>query len=252
LELEARNAELDAFAHTVAHDLKNPLTSLIGYSNLLEKRFANMSEDRLRQNLQVIKNNGRKMTNIVNELLLLASVREMQEVPLQVLDMASLVAEAQKRLDYMIAEHEAEIVPPPGDAWPAVQGHGPWIEEVWTNYLSNAIKYGGQPPRIELGAGLQPDGSVRFWVQDNGPGLTDEERRRLFTPFERLHQTSATGHGLGLSIVKRIIERLGGQVGVESEEGAGQGSCFFFTLPGSFGTKPLEEKHGGERTLSTG
>ncbi len=242
LELEARNAELDAFAHTVAHDLKNPLTSLIGYSNLLEKRFDRMSEERLRHNIQVIKSNGRKMTNIVNELLLLASVREMQEIPLQALDMASLVAEAQKRLDYMIAEHEAEIVTPPDDAWPVVQGHGPWIEEVWTNYLSNAIKYGGQPPRIELGAELQPDGFVRFWVQDNGPGLTDEERRRLFTPFERLHQASATGHGLGLSIVKRIIERLGGRVGVESRGVSGGGSCFFFTLPGSIGTKPLKEQ----------
>jgi signal transduction histidine kinase len=211
-----------------------------------------MSEDRLRQNLEVIKNNGRKMTNIIDELLLLASVREMREVPLHALDMVSLVAEVQKRLDYMISEHGAEIVIPSAGSWPVARGHGPWIEEVWTNYLSNAIKYGGRPPRVELGAELQPDGFVRFWVHDNGPGLTGEEQSRLFTPFERLHQVSAKGHGLGLSIVKRIIERLGGQVGVESRGVSGQGSRFFFTLPASVGTKPLEEKHGGERTVSSG
>ena len=70
---------------------------------------------------------------------------------------------------------------------------------------------------------------IRFWVRDNGPGLTPEEQARLFAPFERLHRGRAEGHGLGLSIVRRIVEKLGGQAGVESEPG--QGSLFFFTLP---------------------
>ncbi len=109
-------------------------------------------------------------------------------------------------------------------------GYGPWVEEVWANYLSNAIQYGGRPPRVELGATEQADGMVRFWVRDNGPGLTPEEQARLFTPFTRLDQVRAKGHGLGLSIVRRIVEKLGGQVGVESE--VGRGSVFTFTLPG--------------------
>jgi signal transduction histidine kinase len=107
-------------------------------------------------------------------------------------------------------------------------GYGPWVEEVWANYVSNAIKYGGTPPRVEVGATSLPDGMVRFWVRDNGPGIAPENQARLFAEFERL-QTKAEGHGLGLSIVKRIVQRLGGQVGVESQ--AGQGSTFSFTLP---------------------
>jgi two-component system sensor histidine kinase/response regulator len=107
-------------------------------------------------------------------------------------------------------------------------GYGPWIEEVWANYLSNAMKYGGRPPRLELSADTM-DGKVRFRVRDNGPGLTPEQQARLFTPFTRLHQARATGQGLGLSIVRRIMEKLGGEAWVESEPG--KGSTFGFTLP---------------------
>lgn len=90
------------------------------------------------------------------------------------------------------------------------------------------MKYGGRPPKLELGAD-EFDGKVRFWLRDNGPGLTDEQRARLFTPFTRLHQARATGQGLGLSIVRRIMEKLGGEAWVESEPG--KGSTFGFTLP---------------------
>ncbi len=227
VELEAQNAELDAFAHTVAHDLKTPLTALQGFSALLEKRFPRMSEDKIRQNLRIMGQNARTMGSIIDELLLLASVRGMEGVELQPLDMPSLVAEARQRLDHLIEKYEPEIVLP--ETWPAAAGYGPWIEEVWVNYLSNALKYGGRPPRIEFEAQLQRDGQVCFWVRDNGQGVTPEAQARLFTPFERLHQVHAKGHGLGLSIVKRIVEKLGGRVGVESEVGVG--SKFFFTLP---------------------
>ena len=115
------------------------------------------------------------------------------------------------------------------DSWPRALGHAAWVEEVWANYLSNAIKYGGQPPRVMLGAEPQQDGMVRYWVRDNGPGLAPEDQARLFTPFTRLDQVRVKGHGLGLSIVRRIVEKLGGQVGVESQ--LGQGSTFFFILP---------------------
>jgi two-component system sensor histidine kinase/response regulator len=109
-------------------------------------------------------------------------------------------------------------------------GYAPWVEEIWVNYISNAIKYGANPPHIEIGADPQTDGEVlRFWVRDHGPGLTPEQAAQLFTPFVQLHQVKATGYGLGLSIVQRIAERLGGTVGVESQPG--QGSLFFFTLP---------------------
>ncbi|HOU14769.1 MAG TPA: HAMP domain-containing sensor histidine kinase [Anaerolineae bacterium] len=226
-ELESRNEELNAYAHTVAHDIKAPLATIIGFSELLEKHHKQYPEDKLSYYLGVLARNGRKITNIVDELLLLASVREVDTLEVESLDMAVVVDEALQRLSDLIANAQPEIVIP--DAWPAAIGYGPWIEEVWTNYISNAIKYGGASPRVELGATSIGNSHIQFWVRDNGKGLTPEEQARLFTPFTRLNQISARGHGLGLSIVRRIVEKLDGQVGVESE--VGQGSTFFFTLP---------------------
>jgi signal transduction histidine kinase len=116
-------------------------------------------------------------------------------------------------------------------------GYGPWVEEVWTNYLSNAILYGGRPdltpslpPHVEAGGVVQPDGLVRFWVRDNGRGLAPEDMQQLFVAFNRPGQKPLLGHGLGLAIVRHIVERLGGQVSAVST--LGEGSTFFFTLPG--------------------
>jgi signal transduction histidine kinase len=227
-EVQARNEELDAFAHTVAHDLKNPLGAILGYSGMLQERYESLSQEQLIRIVASLGRSARKMDNIIEELLLLAGVRKMESVEPIPLDMGAIVAEAQSRLEDLIRSHEAEIVAP--ERWPLAQGRAPWIEEVWTNYLSNAIKYGGQPPRVELGADGQAGSSfVRFWVRDNGPGLSPAEQERLFTPFERLHEIRAVGYGLGLSIVRRIVEKLGGQVGIESQ--SGQGCLFYFTLP---------------------
>jgi PAS domain S-box-containing protein len=227
-ELQARNEELDAFSHTVAHDLKAPLNPIIGFAEFLEKEYHTLSDEDLREFLRAIARTGRKMGNIIEELLLLAQVRT-ADIRKKPLPMANIVSEAQHRLMYMIEEHQAEIISP--DTWPLAQGYAPWVEEVWVNYLSNGMKYGGQPPRVQLGATVGSNGMIRFWVQDNGPGLSPEDQAQLFTPFTRLSQARASGHGLGLSVARRIVEKLGGEVGVESEEG--QGSVFYFTLPGA-------------------
>jgi signal transduction histidine kinase len=212
----------------VAHDLKDPLAVVIGSAESLEQVYDSIPNEELRQWLQRIASTGRKMSHIIDELLLLAGART-EEVKMEPLDVASIVAEVQQRLIHLIEEHQAEILLP--DTWPAALGYGPWMEEVWANYISNAIKYGGRPPRIELGATVQSDGQVCFWVRDNGPGLAPEEQSRLFAPLTRtdMHE----GHGLGLSIVRRIVQRLGGKVRVESE--LGRGSVFAFTLPGVSG-----------------
>ncbi len=230
VELEESNAELDAFAHTVAHDLKTPLAALVGYSSLLVAKHTKFSEETLTNNLQMMARSSRKMANIIDELLLLASVRKVEDVKTYPLKMGAIVADALQRLDDMIMDYDAEISVP--DDWPRAIGYGPWVEEIWANYLSNALKYGGTPRKVKLGADLmQKEGTtwVRFWVQDNGPGLTEEEQRRLFAQFERLNQMRMEGHGLGLSIVQRIVSKLRGEVGVESE--IGEGSLFWFTLP---------------------
>jgi PAS domain S-box-containing protein len=235
-ELETQNADLDAFAHTVAHELQGQLTGLVGYAEMLKIDYAAVMDPEGVSYLQKLAQFGRKIGNITDELLLLAELRAV-EVPIEPLNMAFLVAEAQKRLVYLIQESQAEIIVPPAGTWPETVGYGPWVEEVWVNYLSNAIKYGGQPPRVERGAsprhsppgGGNAGGMVRFWVRDNGPGISPEDQARLFAPFVRLNKVRAKGHGLGLSISHRIVAKLGGQVGVESQ--LEQGSVFTFTLP---------------------
>jgi signal transduction histidine kinase len=227
-DLEERNEELDAFAHTAAHDLKTPLGSIIGYAETMQMNWGRMDQEQLFELSETIARNGRRMNNIIDELLLLSSVRE-EEVEPEPLDMAQVVSDALERLAHEVEQRQAEIALP--KRWPVASGYAPWITEVWLNYISNGLKYGGDPPCLELGAAKQGDGYVRFWVRDNGPGLTPEEQANLFTPFTRLDAVRAEGHGLGLSIVRRIMEKLGGAVGIESQGVPDQGSEFFFTLP---------------------
>jgi len=226
-ELQGRVEELDVFARTVAHDLKGSLGSLSGFATVLREDYAELSAEQREECLDHLVHSAYKLNNVVDELLLLAEIRK-TDVVLEPLYMASIVAEARERLAPMIETYKAEIVLPA--EWPIAEGHDSWLEEVWINYLSNAIKYGSRPPRVELGAEMQPDGMVRFWVRDNGRGLTLDEQARLFKPFTRLETVRADGHGLGLSVVQRIVDKLGGQVGVESVPG--QGSIFSFTLHG--------------------
>jgi len=223
--LRARNEELDAFAHTVAHDLQNPVARIVGFAETLASTAKDLPESELRDFLSVIVRDGRRMSRIIDELLLLAGLRQIDVTPVPVA-MATIVEEVEERLVDSISETQATIALP--ERWPVAEGHAPWIEEVWFNYLSNAIRYGGRPPAIRLGADVEGD-AVRFWVEDNGQGIAPDEQEHLFQPFTRLEQVKTGGHGLGLSIVRRIVEKLGGEVGVESE--VGHGSRFWFTLP---------------------
>ncbi len=224
--LNEQIAELNAFAHTVAHDLKNPLALIVGFSDFLVVANDRMSDTERANNLMKIQKAGNKAANIIDELLMLASVRQ-QDVNMVPLDMASILFAAQDRLTYMIAEYQAEISI--ATQWPMALGYAPWVEEIWVNYLSNGLKYGGQPPRLELGGEMQANGRCRFWVKDNGPGIEPDQQARLFAEFVRIGEMRVEGHGLGLSIVQRISQKLGGEVGVNSQPG--QGSVFYFTLP---------------------
>ncbi len=224
--LQERNAELDAFARTVAHDINNPIGTIVGYASYLRAMGDKISLEELNEKLDVVEEVGQKAANIVRELLLLAGVRGKTITP-QPLQMTRVMEQVEQRLAFMIKEYDGELTYP--QEWPIALGYGPWIEEVWANYISNGLKYCDNSPKLELGATCQPDDMIRFWVRDNGPGISPEEQAHLFVEFTRLNEVKADGHGLGLSIVRRIIDKLGGQVGVESE--VGEGSLFYFTLP---------------------
>jgi signal transduction histidine kinase len=186
-----------------------------------------MPREEMKKYLEIIARGGRKSLNIVDELLVLASVRQ-QEIEPEPLNMAKIVDDAHQRVLHMAEESRAQITIP--EHWPSACGYSPWVEEVWVNYLSNAIKYGGEPPIIVLGSRPEQN-MVRFWIADNGRGILPEAQGQLFTPFTQLTEVSIKGHGLGLSIVRRIVNKLGGEVGVHSEGIPGKGSTFSFTLP---------------------
>ena len=140
-----------------------------------------MPPEEVQEALDVILRTAFKMTDIVNALLVLASTRRLDEVEVEPLDMAAILLDVQERLAHAIAESQAMLVMP--GEWPLALGVGLWVEEVWVNYISNAIKYGGTPPRVELGAELQESGMVRFWVRDNGHGVDPKMRDLLFVEF---------------------------------------------------------------------
>jgi PAS domain S-box-containing protein len=227
-EREALISELDAYAHTVAHDLKNPLGNVLGYAEDLLELYEELPQAERTADLQAIIRSAKSMNSIINNLLLLASVRNQDTIETTPLDMHQIVENVLARLERTLSEAGAQITLTEG--WPPVQGYAPWVEEIWANYLSNAVKYGGKPPHLTLGAAASPDGQICFYVQDNGPGLTPPEQQALFIQFSRLDQhRHLDGHGLGLSIVQRIAHKLHGRVGLESTPGAG--TTFYFTLP---------------------
>jgi signal transduction histidine kinase len=228
-ELQAHNEELDAYAHTVAHDLKNPLGIILGYAALLQSSGGMLEPEQSSRILDHIIEGSQQMGSIINELLLLASTRTMDKIDVRPLDMEQVAAKALLRLQKMIDDHQAQVISHDGAPWPRALGYAPWVEEVWVNYVSNAIKYGGTPPQIEIGVTHRHDNTAHFWVRDNGSGIDPQQQGLLFSPFSRLDESRSEGHGLGLSIVKRIVQRLGGSVEVQSE--IGQGSEFGFVLP---------------------
>jgi len=235
-ELEGRNAELDEFAHTVAHQVQGLLSQMVGYTSYITMNYSDDLNEELNRLLKKILQSGHKMNNVISELLLLASVRkgEILHVPL---NMSRIITEARKRLMFEIEKYEGDISQQ--EEWPVAMGYPSWVEEVWVNYISNALKYGGPSPKISLGAEYLPDEMIRFWVNDKGPGIDLVDQKRLFTAHTRLQPTRATGEGLGLSIVQRIVVKSGGLVGVDSEPG--EGSTFWFTLPAANDQEELPE-----------
>ncbi|MCB0190567.1 MAG: response regulator [Anaerolineae bacterium] len=226
MRIKERTAELDAFAQTAAHDLKAPLGNVIGYVDFLNEYFSDLAPEEMQLVLDKIKASGQKGIKIVDELLLLAGI-DKTSVKIVPIDMGTLIGQVLYDLDLSIKQTEAQITIP--DTWPTPLGYAPWLEVVWMNYITNALKYGGSPPILTLGYTPTPHKFIRFWIKDNGPGLSKEHQRVIFTEFTRLDESGVQGHGLGLATVRRIIEKLNGDVGVEST--LGQGSTFYFTLP---------------------
>lgn len=226
-ELEARNQELDAFSHTIAHDLKAPLSIISLKTDLIRAKHAETLSDELVKDMELIKKGTSTMGNMIDQLLWLARLRNVKDT-LSCVPMGQVAQAAVWRFSPSLAEKGIQVEIQPN--LPDAMGHAQWVEEVFANLISNAIKYMGNEnphPTIRI-TGSEQDDKVCYRVEDSGVGITPEDQARLFTMFTRLHTVKAEGLGLGLSIVHRIVTKLQGQVGVESQFGVG--STFWFTL----------------------
>ena len=224
-ELLARNDELDAFSQTVAHDLKNPIHAIYGYAQILEFDGRDVSDDVREECLKAILDLSQRMAGIVDALLLLAGVNR-TTVEAAPLAMEDIVPRALVRLTVAADRVGASVdgaTPEALAAWPRALGYAPWAEEMWVNYLSNAVKYGGPTPEVRVGAERR-GARVRFWVQDHGPGLSAEAQALLFRPFSRLDASRNQNHkgvGLGLAIARDVARGHGGDITLERSDMGG-------------------------------
>lgn len=219
--------ELDAFAHTVAHDLKNPLHYILGFSEILRQDYQSLSQEEFETMLGHIQHAARNANTIIQELLLLATVRKV-DVLQSTVSVEVIVERLLQRFADDIERTGATVRLPA--SWPLVLSYAAWLEELLFNYFSNAIKYGGEPPEIQIVVAPAPTpGLIRIGVRDNGRGLSKSEQATIFTEFQRLGDLKTKGDGLGLSIVQRIANKLGIEIGVESS--IGRGSFFFVDCP---------------------
>lgn len=226
-DLEQTNQALELYVRTVTHDIKSPLSVALGYLNLVNSKYSDLGDEEKREFLLASEQMLSKSFQIIDELLLLTEIRNDHAIPYTPIDMSAVVAEVEKRMRPLLDEAHATIMIPTN--WEhQVVGYAPWIEEIWVNFISNGIKYGGTPPIIQIES-TQTEQGIQFWTKDNGNGLSYEQQQTLFEPFTRFNTTRIQGHGLGLSIVRHIAERMNGSVGVCSE--VGHGAEFYFTLP---------------------
>ena len=226
-ELEAKNAELERFTYTVSHDLKSPLITIGGFIGLLEEDARSGNTVKFNRDLERIRDAKDKMHRLLNELLELSRIGRMLNPPTnvpfaQIIDEALILTRGRLMAGHVKVDVSKDL--------PSVHGDRPRLVEVLQNLIDNAAKFMGEQPHplIQIGARAQ-GGEQIFFVRDNGIGIDQAYYGRIFGLFDKLDARS-DGTGVGLALVKRIIEVHGGRIWVESE-GKGRGSTFLFTLP---------------------
>jgi signal transduction histidine kinase len=227
-ELENRNAELERFTYTVSHDLKSPLVTIRGFLGYVEKDALHGDFGRLRRDMERITEATDKMQRLLNELLELSRIGRMVNPP-EAIPFEAIVREAMA-LTFGRCGDSVMIEVAPG--MPVVWGDRIRLVEVVQNLLDNACKFAGDqlPQRIEIGQkDFDSDGKPIFFIRDSGIGIEPQHLERIFGLFEKLNPKTE-GTGVGLALVRRIIESHGGKIWVESQ-GLGTGSTFYFTLP---------------------
>ena len=231
-ELEAKNAalqrsndELAQFAYVASHDLQEPLRTVAGYSQLLLRRHRGTLDGEAREFLDFIGDAAKRAQALVADLLTLARVERRPEA-FEVVPLQDVFDDARRSLAAALGEAAAVLTQ---DPLPAVAGERGQLRQLMQNLLGNALKFRGpDAPRVHVGARSEGDGMWRISIADNGIGIDPRFHDRIFALFQRLHRDDYPGTGIGLAICKKVVERHGGRIGVESAPG--RGATFFFTI----------------------
>jgi signal transduction histidine kinase len=226
-ELSYANEELRQFAYAASHDLQEPLRTITIYTQLIAQRIGHTEDRDLAEFVNFVVTSTRRMSDLLNDLLAYSQASDRaldlsQPVPLE-----GVLAGVMLSLNALIDETGARIT---SDPLPTVYADFTQLTRVFQNLLSNALKYrNGEEPEVHVSA-RQSGGEWQLSVRDNGIGIEPGFHNHIFGIFKRLHGKDTPGTGMGLAICKKIIERHGGRIWVESE-GTGKGSTFVFTLP---------------------
>ena len=225
-QLELANKELEVFSYSVSHDLRAPLRAVNGFAGIVLEQFGTQIPADAQRYLERIRNGGKQMGMLIDDLLAFSQMSR-QTMSRQTVDMDGLVKNV---LDGLILECPDRAIEIRAGLLPVCQGDQALIRQVWANWISNAFKYtrGREPAVIEIGC-VSGDGPDVYFVRDNGTGFDMKYAHKLFGVFQRLHRAEEfEGTGVGLAIVQRVVQRHGGRVWAEAEEG--RGAIFRFTL----------------------
>ena len=220
------NADLEQFAYVASHDLQEPLRMISSYSGLLSQRYKDKLDTDAADFLGYITDGASRMQRLIQDLLAYSRAGS-EDSDLVLVDCEEVLARVGSNLRLTIQESNAEVS---HDPLPSVHGNFTQLCQLFQNLIGNAVKFrGDQPPQIHVGVESQGDHWL-FSVRDNGIGISLQYKERIFTIFQRLHtKEEYPGTGIGLAICKKIVEKHGGNIYVESE--TGKGSTFYFTLP---------------------
>jgi light-regulated signal transduction histidine kinase (bacteriophytochrome) len=229
--VQERTEDLEAFTYTVSHDLRAPLRAIIGFSGILLEEYAGSLDAEGRRLLDVVIGNTKRMGQLIDDLLSFSRVgrSELNRCPVDMTAMVRSVCEE------VLTEEARDKIRCRVETLPEAEGDYSLLRQVWVNLLSNAVKF--TLPKdtgiIEVGA-LPGHNEIVYYVKDTGVGFESQYIHKLFSIFQRLHSSAEfEGTGVGLAIVQRIVERHGGRVWAEGEEG--EGAAFYFSLPGRGG-----------------
>ena len=231
-ELERSNTELAEFAHIASHDLQEPLRVIAGFVQLLARRYEGQLDEDADKFIAATVSGVERMQLLIEALLSYSRVGNADVVSKPV-DTAELVAEIKRSIGTQLEDTHGQLRL---NGLPVVEADPVLLDQLFRNLISNALKFSEREhPEVQIDASR--DGAVWiFSVKDNGPGIAESNRERIFEMFNRLHGRSVAGTGMGLAICRRIAERHRGRIWVESD--LDEGSTFKFTLPATNGTRP--------------